>query len=256
MIDILSRANVGVLEDFARSNTLLAFDYDGTLAPIVDDPGSAEMRPKTRALLAAVAAVYPVTVISGRAQADVTRRLRGVGVASVIGNHGIESWHKAGRSGADVHGWLPAIAAAAAPIKGVVIEDKTFSVAVHYRASREKKKARDAILRAASSVAGVRVIPGKQVVNILPLDAPHKGIALERERHRLGCDTAVYVGDDTTDEDVFALDQPGRLLSVRVGSNRSSAAAYALANQKSIDAFLSTLAACRRAVGQTRRASS
>jgi trehalose 6-phosphate phosphatase len=255
MIDILSRANVGVLEDFARSNTLLAFDYDGTLAPIVDDPGSAELRPRTRTLLAAVAALYPVTIISGRAQADVARRFRGVGVASVVGNHGIESWHKAGRSGAEVHGWLPAIAAAAAPIKGVVVEDKTFSVAVHYRASREKKKARAAILRAAASVAGIRVIPGKQVINILPLDAPHKGIALERERHRLRCDTAVYVGDDTTDEDVFALDQPGRLLCIRVGANCSSAATYKLANQEAVDAFLSTLVACRRAASQ-RRASS
>jgi trehalose 6-phosphate phosphatase len=254
MIDILSRSNVFVLEDFARSNTLLAFDYDGTLAPIVSDPASADMRPKTRALLAAVAALYPVTVISGRAQADVARRLRGVGVASVIGNHGIESWHKAGRSGAEVQRWLPAIAAAIASFKGVVLEDKTFSVAIHYRASREKKKARAAILEATASIAGVRVIPGKQVINVLPLAAPHKGIALERERHRLGCDTAVYVGDDTTDEDVFELDRPGRLLCVRVGSNRASAAAYTLANQKAIDGFLRTLAACR-AVGQ-RRASS
>lgn len=255
MINILSRSNVGLLGDFARSNTLLAFDFDGTLAPIVDDPGSAQLRPKTRALLAAVSALYPVTVISGRAQADVARRLRGVGVASVIGNHGIESWHKAGRTGAEVNRWLPVITAAVAPLKGVVVEDKIFSVGVHYRASREKKRARAAILKAAASITGVRVIPGKQVVNILPLDAPHKGIALERERHRLRCDTAVYVGDDTTDEDVFALDQPGRLLCIRVGSTRSSAATYSLANQKDIDELLDTLAAYRRAAGQRRGSS-
>jgi trehalose 6-phosphate phosphatase len=256
MIDILASSNVDVLSDFARSNTLLAFDYDGTLAPIVDDPDDAEMRPRTKALLTAVAALYPVTIISGRAQADVSRRLRGVGVSSVIGNHGIESWHRAGRSGADVQRWLPAISAAAAPLKGVVVEDKVFSVAVHYRASREKKSAKAAILRAAAAISGVRVIPGKQVVNILPLDAPHKGIALERERRRLACDTAVYVGDDTTDEDVFSLDQPGRLLCIRVGSSRSSAAAYAIANQRAIDGLLSTLAACRRSVGLPKRVSS
>ena len=45
-------------------------------------------------------------------------------------------------------------------------------------------------------------------------------------RGALGCDTALYVGDDETDEDVFALDEPGRLLTVRVGNAPSRAAFY------------------------------
>ena len=71
----------------------------------------------------------------------------------------------------------------------------------------------------------VRLVGGKHVVNLLPAGAPHKGLALERARARLGCDTAIYVGDDETDEDVFALDQPGRLLAIRVGRKPSSSAA-------------------------------
>jgi trehalose 6-phosphate phosphatase len=254
MIDLLARANVGFLDDFARSNVLLAFDYDGTLAPIVSDPDRAEMRPRTRALLASLAEHYPVSVISGRAQADVARRMRGLGLASVIGNHGLESWRAGEGRGAAVQRWLPAIAAGVAPLKGVSFEDKTFSVAVHYRRSREKKKARAAIFEAVAGIPDVRIIPGKQVVNILPLDAPHKGVALERERDRLRCDTAIYVGDDQADEDVFALDQPGRLLCVRVGRSRASAAAYSIANQRAIDELLSTLLACRRGVARSTRA--
>ena len=118
-----------------------------------------------------------------------------------------------------------------APLRpqGRRIEDKGFSIAVHYRQSREKKNALAAILEAAARLGNVRVIGGKQVVNILPDGAPHKGIALERERERLRCDTAIYVGDDETDEDVFALDQPGRLLAIRVGAASASQAPYSCA---------------------------
>ena len=87
----------------------------------------------------------------------------------------------------------------------------------------------------------MRLIRGKQVVNLLPTDAPHKGIALEGARARFACDTAIYVGDDETDEDVFALDQPGRLLTIRVGQKRKSLASYFVRNQAEIDRLLETL---------------
>jgi trehalose 6-phosphate phosphatase len=253
--DILRPANLGVLEDFARSSVLVALDYDGTLAPIVDDPDRAEMRPRTRRLLQSLARVYPVAVISGRARTDVARRLRDVAVASIIGNHGVESWHIAGGRLAEVRRWLPVLADALAPYKGVAIEDKSYSLAIHYRQSREKKRARAAILTAAAALPGVRIIAGKQVVNVLPRDAPHKGIALERERDRLGCDTAIYVGDDQTDEDVFTLDQPGRLLAVRVGLGGRSAATYGIANQRAIDRLLGCLEQYRRHAGARQEAS-
>lgn len=241
MKDILASAHRTVLEEFAWSNVLLAFDYDGTLAPIVADPKAARMRQTTRDLLAALTKLYRVVVISGRSQPDVVKRLMGIGLAAVVGNHGIERWHTASGHVGEVEAWRPTLEAAIAPLRGVALEDKIFSVAVHYRQSREKKKARAAILKAAAALADVRVIGGKQVVNILPKDAPHKGMALERERERLGCDTALYVGDDETDEDVFALDRPGRLLTIRVGLKRQSASSYCIANQRAIDGLLSAL---------------
>jgi trehalose 6-phosphate phosphatase len=145
-----------------------------------------------------------------------------------------------------VERWTSVLRDRLSHLKGVEIENKTFSVAVHYRRSRERKKARTAILDAASTLDSVRVIGGKQVVNLVPRDAPHKGVAVERERDRLRVDTAIYVGDDDTDEDVFGLDQPGRLLTVRVGSNRRSQASYYLRNQAAIDDFLLLLRNLRR----------
>jgi trehalose 6-phosphate phosphatase len=246
MRDILSQGGREVLQQFAWSNVLVAFDYDGTLAPIVRDPDKAGMRAKTRRLLAQVAARYPCIVVSGRAQRDARRWLRGIRLEQVVGNHGIEP-REATRSLHDrVRRWLPLLEQRLGGLKGVRIEDKTFSVALHYRRSREKRNARAAILEAAAALGPVRIIGGKQVVNVLPEGAPHKGIALERERDRLRCDTALYVGDDETDEDVFGLDQPGRLLTVRVGPRRASHAAYYIKNQAAVDRLLAELLELRR----------
>jgi trehalose 6-phosphate phosphatase len=241
MKNILSQSNRELLKRFATSKVLLAFDYDGTLAPIVADPELARMRERTRDLLCLLTRRYPVAVISGRAQPDALKRLRGTGLYEVVGNHGMEPWHASQRNIAEVHRWLPLLGSAVAQLQGVAIEDKSYSVAVHYRRSREKTKARAAILKAAAKLGEVRIIAGKQVVNILPLGAPHKGAALERAKARLSCETAIYVGDDETDEDVFALDHAGRLLTVRVGQKRDSAAAYYLVRQAAIDTFMAAL---------------
>lgn len=246
MKDILSRAGREVLQQFAWSNVLVAFDYDGTLAPIVHDPDKAAMRTTTRRLLGEVAAHYPCIVVSGRAQPDVRRWLRGIRLQQVVGNHGIEPWQATRPLMEEVKRWAPLLSRRLSPLKGVRIENKTYSVAVHYRQSREKKKARAAILEAAAALGSIRVIGGKQVVNVLPEGAPHKGIALERERDRLRRDTAIYVGDDETDEDVFGLDQPGRLLTIRVGPKRASQASYCLRNQAAVDEFLAALVSLRQ----------
>ena len=246
MSNILSRGSRDLLEQFAWSNVLLAFDFDGTLAPIVSEPERAAMRPRTRDLLSETARLYPIAIISGRAQPDVLDRVRGVPVGAVVGNHGAEPSRSSSRLALSVRRWLPALRAQLGQLKGVVIEDKRFSVAIHYRHSREKKAVRVRIAAATSALDGARIIPGKEVVNLLPLGAPHKGVALERERARFGCDTAIYVGDDDTDEDVFALDQPGRLLSIRVGFKRDSAASYYVESQRRVDELLRTLLTLRR----------
>jgi trehalose 6-phosphate phosphatase len=244
---LFARANRDVLEPFASSRTLLAFDFDGTLAPIVPDPGKAAMRPSTRRLLRAVARAYPCAVISGRSRADVARRLSGVRLAQVIGNHGGEPWRASARVRTQVRGWLAKLRARLGDVQGVELEDKGLSLSVHYRRARARRKARARIAAAAARLSGSRVTPGKLVTNVLPAEAPHKGQALLDLRARLGCDTAVYLGDDETDEDVFALDQPGQLLGVRVGRKRSSAAAYYIRRQSEIDRVLRRLIACRPA---------
>jgi trehalose 6-phosphate phosphatase len=249
MKNILGRDSRSVLEELARSKVLLAFDYDGTLAPIVSDPDRAVMRPSTRLLLSELTKFYPCIVISGRSQRDVLRLLRGVGMHEIVGNHGMEPWHANSGFATLVARWLPSLRDRLAGLGGVMVEDKVYSVAVHYRASPDRTAARKAILEATRALGEVQIIGGKLVVNVLPKGAPRKGMALLRERERLDCDAALFVGDDDTDEDIFSLDGPGRIVGIRVGLRRSSAAAYYIGSQPRIDGLLKMLLALRQEAG-------
>lgn len=246
MKHLLAAGTIELLSEVAWSNVLLAFDFDGTLAPIVSDRDAAKMTPKTERLLARVAAAYPTAVISGRSRSDVGRRLGAARVKYVVGNHGLEPGAKLPAFEEQVDRARRALERALATEPGIEIEDKKYSLALHYRRARLKQGARDAIARAVATLDdGMRMIGGKAVVNIIPAGAPNKADALVHLRDKERADIAVYVGDDATDEDVFELDQPGRLVSIRVGASKSSSARYFLKNQSEVDEMLAKLASLR-----------
>jgi len=232
-----------VLEQCASEPTLCAFDFDGTLSPIVTHPALARMRKRTRLLLAKLTALYPCIIISGRSRADLIEKLEGVGVARAIGNHGAETDNSTRASRLLIEKWKTSILHQISPIPGVWVEDKGLSLAVHYRQSIHKFEARWRILHAARQLRGARIFGGKQVVNLSPAGAPNKGEALAYERDRLKCSGVVYVGDDENDEDAFAI--KGRIVSVRIGRNGRSRASYYLRTQREIDVLLELLISLR-----------
>ncbi|HEY4187442.1 MAG TPA: trehalose-phosphatase [Polyangia bacterium] len=243
---LLVRENDGLLAELAGSNVLLAFDFDGTLAPIVRDREDAAMRPRTAELFGRLCALYPCAVISGRSKADVSARLAGAEVKYVVGNHGLEAGGELGDFEREVTRARPLLAAALADQVGLDLEDKQYSLAVHYRHARHKRTAREVINRAVSRLpVPMRLVPGKLVVNVVPASAAHKGDALLTLWALAGTSAALYVGDDATDEDVFKLEQPGKLLTARVGASKTSHADYALRDQREIDALLARLVGLR-----------
>ncbi len=249
MKHILARDTVDVLAQLASSRVLLAFDFDGTLAPIVADRERAKMRIRTSALLQTVSELYPCAVISGRAQLDVTTRLGRSGVKHVVGNHGIEPGAEADIAGfaREIAIVRPLLEVALVDHPGVEIEDKRYSLAIHYRRARRKRAARAAIDRAVAALPRpMRVIPGKLVANVIPVGARNKGDILLELRDQEPADIALYVGDDVTDEDVFTLDQPGRLLAMRVGKTKLSAARFFLHDQREIDSLLEWMVKLRK----------
>ena len=245
MFRVLARRHIAVLEAFAASNVVVAFDFDGTLAPLVDVPDRATMPASTRRLLTAVARRYPVAVISGRARRDVSQRLGGVPVAHVTGSHGLEPWGQKPEVRLQVRTWVRRLADAFGDVSGLAIEYKGYSLTVHYRHVRGKAQIARAVRQLVRTLPGARVLGGIQSLALVPIDSPHKGVALQQVRRLVGCDTAIFVGDDETDEDAFGADVPERLLAIRVGLRRRSKARYCVMSQHEVDAVLRVLVRCR-----------
>lgn len=244
---LLHSSQLELLAQAAWSRVLLAFDFDGTLAPIVPRPQEAQMRTPTRETLAQACLLFPVAVISGRSRSDVASRLGDAPVKYVIGNHGLEPGAELAEAEAVLDEARRRLTALASRTPGLELEDKRYSLSVHYRRSTRKVAAQAAIQTAVDQLPfPLRTIPGKSVINILPPGSPNKGEALLALRRRENADTAIYVGDDATDEDVFRIDQPGRLLSVRVGRSSVSAAGYFLRDQREIDELLRRLVQARK----------
>jgi trehalose 6-phosphate phosphatase len=233
----------GVLERIAGSDALVAFDFDGTLAPIVDEPPLAAMRPATRHLLAEAARLYPCAVVSGRPEEDVLRLLDGVTVWYVIGNRALQPPQEAERRRTQVAKWLPLLSQSLAHAPGVVIEDKSVSLALHYRKAPERERARAAIIDAVKLLEDApRMIDGNNVVNLLPANGPNKGTAIRGVREQIGCASVLYVGDDRSDEDVFEL---SGVVGVRIGEAGDSRAGWFLRGQADVDELLERLIALR-----------
>ncbi len=244
MKNILSSRNRTALESFLEQDPLLIFDFDGTLSPIVKNPDRARMRPSTRILFRTLTRAFPCAVLSGRKRSDVKQRLQGLRLVSIIGNHGIETGSTIRQSRGireKVRSWAEHCHLSL-PNQGVRIEDKGYTLSIHCRV-RAMRLHIEAVLQ---QLKGARIIPGKDVYNVLPRLLPDKGSAVRLLMKKRGASRALYIGDDDTDEDVFALRGPEQLLTIRVGRRTRSRAQYYLARQSDMDALLTLLLAYTR----------
>lgn len=220
-------------KEVVRPGILCAFDFDGTLAPIVTIPEKASMPTGIRHRLAELCSLTPTAVITGRSLPDIRERL-GCEPTFVVGNHGLEGvpgWENDAAHYAHLcNEWADALTAALQDHvrfdPGIRIESKAYSLSVHYRLARDHAKAQQQLTELFSELLpGVRVMPGKCVFNLLPPHAIDKGIALEQLMQLCGASGAVYIGDDVTDEDVFQRRQD-HVLTIRVGRDSASAAEF------------------------------
>lgn len=240
---LFSRDGLTDLRRFICPDTLMGFDYDGTLAPIRLDPDRATMSEATRTLLAKTASRFPTVVITGRMRADALRLLDSVGEIEVIGNHGFEFANSQELPPLpDITLWTALLTQGLSSVPGVSVEEKGHSLSIHYREARDRGAAKRKILRVAAELENVRLVGGKAVVNVLPESATNKGTALLSALIRARCERAIFVGDDVTDEDVFILNQPERILTVKVGRSKSSRASFYLRNQLEINDLLAMIA--------------
>jgi trehalose 6-phosphate phosphatase len=186
----------------------ILLDFDGTLSDIVASPELARPRPKVPDILLALAAAYRlVGVISGRRGEEVRALLRVDGVR-VFGLYGLEG---GGATGASVQRARREVEIAAREVPGSRLEDKGASLAVHYRGAPNPSRTAAELARRLRSVAerfGLKVLPGKMVLEIAPGETPGKGMVVRREARAAALDRCLYAGDDQADLDAFtALDE-------------------------------------------------
>ena len=246
--NILAKQNIERLRALAASGALLAFDFDGTLAPLGSDSFATRMRPESTELLRSLAHAAPVAVISGRSVRDLTPRLDGIPMLAMVGNHGAEPSRFAKRAAREVASWMPHLQAVVSTLEGVEIEDKGQSVSVHYWHSPDPAAAVAALVALVPQLShAVRVVHGIGIVNLVPRGAPDKGDALMTLVKSHGLPGALFVGDELTDENAFRRLTSDTDLSVRVGRWKDTKATYHIATQLDVDALLTELL-----IGRTR----
>ena len=235
------------LDALLTVHSLFAFDFDGTLAKIVRDRHTAQLGRPIRLWLGELAKRAPTAIISGRSVEDLRARV-GSAVPYLIGNHGLEGLHATQQvvlqARDTCRGWKQLIEerfGTELTRCGVFVEDKSYSLSFHYRSADRKAEAKALAFRVLAELSPLpRIVLGKEVVNVVPAAAPHKGAALLELMYQLNCAAALYIGDDDTDEDVFSLPDT-RILTVRIGKKKISAAKFFLKRQTEITEVLRSI---------------
>jgi trehalose 6-phosphate synthase/phosphatase len=209
---------------------LLLLDYDGTLVPFAATPDLARPDSGLVTLLGSVAARpdTEVHVVSGRAR-DALEHWLGHLPVWLHAEHGF--WSRA----PDSREWVPAaepggswrepvlaiLRDITARTPGSLIETKTAAIAWHYRMSDPEIGARRANelrvhLNLVLSNQPVEILPGHRLLEIRPYGI-HKGrIVTQVSSERLANTAVLAIGDDRTDEDLFAA-LPAEAITIRVG---------------------------------------
>ncbi|WP_320784394.1 trehalose-phosphatase [Streptomyces sp. CRN 30] len=200
--------------------TVVALDFDGTLAEIVPDPDRARAHPDAVPALAALAPkVASVAVITGRPAEVAVRHggfadVPGLEHLVVLGHYGAERWDAATGTVtappphpgvAAVRAGLPALLDRAGVRDGAWIEEKGRSIAVHTRRAADPQAAFDALRGPLAELAGrhgLIVEPGRMVLELRP-PGMDKGVALLDHARATGAAAVLYAGDDLGDLPAF-----------------------------------------------------
>lgn len=256
-------AHTDAIEEVIDDADVVAFfDYDGVLSPIVSHPDLAVLPDETRAVLAKLADVVTVAVVSGRDVADVRSKVDLPGIY-YAGSHGFDIVGSSGEPVTDerlegFRAYLEPLDRATAMLEqqlaevdGAQVERKKFAIAVHYRrvADDNLPRIETAVEQTAPLFPTLRVATGKKILEFRPDFDWDKGRALQWLLTELGFGdptvVPLYFGDDTTDEDAFRVIQKQGIGIVVGRDGPPSLARYALDDTDEVTAFLRRLVEAR-----------
>ena len=201
---------------------LLAFDFDGVLSPIVDDPEQAQAFPRVLSALAGIGQlVGSVAIITGRPVSFLTSRdgfgtLLSIPDFTIYGHYGRDKWDAisqatvsapADREIVAVREELTRLLQQPGIPEGSWLEDKGSAVAIHTRRAADPARALAMLSGPVNDVAKrhrLRVEPGKLVLEIRPYGVD-KGDVLRAIVRDRAARAVLYAGDDLGDLSAFAV---------------------------------------------------
>ena len=194
----------------------LIVDVDGTISEIAPAPAQARVSAICREHLRALLDTFDVVAaVSGRSVVELQRMI-GLDRLVLVGNHGLERWEggrlwvasAAKRAAAMLPGVLDQIETQLGPISGLILERKTYGLAIHYRSAANPEAVRQSIMeamRAISYSSHFSIQEGRKVVELRPRGRIQKGWAVRDLIRRHGVRCVIYLGDDVTDADAFGV---------------------------------------------------
>ncbi|MGJ7442633.1 trehalose-phosphatase [Aquipuribacter sp. MA13-6] len=238
----------------ARDPLLVALDFDGVCAPLVDDPAESRMLPGTRrALVGLAASGCPVALVSGRGLASLRQVAQPEPGWLLVGGHGAEPGDGDGvvltAAQQDLlERTTAAVQAVVDRYPGASVEHKPTAVVLHVRRAEDPQAATEQVLAGPAAAPGVHVKRGHDVVEMTVVEAD-KGSAVLALRRRTGAVSVLYVGDDVTDEDAFAvLEADGGDVGVKVGDG-DTAAGHRVGSPQDVTDLLERLLQARARTG-------
>ena len=195
--------------DPARAAIVL--DFDGTLAPIVDDPARAEPHPEVVKVLAGLSGQWGrVAVVSGRPVAYLLGRLGGRAGAELYGLYGMERAlpnTSAVQVAPEAEEWRQVVSDAASEAvarapAGVEVEPKGLAVTLHFRSAPRLQTETETLAAQLSRETGLLADSGKMSVELRPPVEHDKGTVLRSLAS--GCVAVLFAGDDRGDLPAFA----------------------------------------------------
>jgi trehalose 6-phosphate phosphatase len=192
-----------------RRECVLFFDFDGTLAPVEDDPAAVQPAPKVMAAIEALGGlVQRIAIVSARPVDFLRERFSTIPHVDLYGLYGLEHSHGSGETVTEPAAlpWVPAIAQLAGQARGelpegVLVEYKRLSVALHWRTAPHLADAVEDWARGAAQRQGLRMQRGRMVVELKPPVDRDKGMVIGEAIGSAGC--AWYFGDDVSDVKAF-----------------------------------------------------
>ena len=247
--------NIGELSERLRQlarvpNLLVACDYDGTLAPLVDDPMAANPNRESVAAMRSLAeqANTHVSVISGRSLRDLALLSRFPEEIRLVGSHGSEfDLGFAAKLSSDLVEKRTALVTAVREIGqryGALVEEKPTGATFHFRGMDESttQSARDEVVRGPASRDDIHTRTGHDIIEMSVIET-NKGTALDTIRGQVGASAVVFIGDDVTDEDGFRT-LAGPDIGIKVGDGPSGAS-YRVPDTDTVAQLLALLAEFR-----------